>query len=490
MTLQVIFALLRLETTGFLLATVAGPAALKRREKEKGKQAAAIDIPSFVFLLCFGSLLAEVPRVPSLASCCWRTVRPRVSTQACATMDVDDAQTLIERRRGDKSFFEIDFDTLNALGVEVADIVEALGRVPTINHVTIWFRQALSQADTRRLLDFVQSRNPLVKLSLGFPLGNNRQVVSHYIESALSNQSLQTLRLSFCPVSVHLLVHLLRVGCPVQNLEFDGVYFEKSAVHDLDTTLFSNGDNELKKLSFNNCTFGSLNLNNFQLEADRESFNIFDSCWKDPSVRKPTVEIGQMSRISADFPFGATIASSVENLYLNADCDPGSFDTILAAGKAKIKILSVELGTNASDFDAGQRPGWTVDEKCNHLANAIPEMKLEKLTVTLRRTQAIDTQVWKRRVRRLMKAIAKNVIKTIKLEDKGNLLTEKEKQEFEGLGIVVAELDRKLVPDLLGLFGDGSPSALFKAIRASAEAGDNGIFPLSVGRGAPPTDGA
>ena len=419
-------------------------------------------------------------------------------------MDVDDAQALIERiRRSDwarswrdeSSYFEIDKKTVRALRVEVAVIVEALGLVPTIDDVVINFEQDFSGADTLVLLHFIQSRTPLATLTLR-KLENRPALMASYLGSARSNQSLQTLRLRSCSLSVHQLVHFLRVGCPGRNLELISVNFEKTTEHDLDTPLIG-GSNELKKLIVHCCSFGSLE-SDFQIEADQQSFKIFESCWKDPSIRKPeTVEILSISRYS--FSIGATIASSVSNLRLGINCDSGYFDTILAAaGKAKFKSLSVEIGTVG--FGPGRRE--TVDEaKCGSLANAIPEMAFGKLTLTLPShgiNARASQQVLHRQMRRLVKAIAKNVtITTIDLKDESNLLTENEKQEFQKIADrnkkyerFLADLDRKLFPDLFGLFGDGGPGALFRTIRARAEAGDTSILPYSNGRRAPPTDGA
>jgi len=346
------------------------------------------------------------------------------------------------------------------------------------------------------LLHFIQSRTPLVTLTLR-KLENRPAMIASYLGSARSNQSLQTLRLRSCSLSVRQLVHFLRVGCPGRNLELSSVDFENSTEHDHDTPLIG-GSNELEELIVHCCSFGSLQPD-FQFVADQQSFQIFESCWKDPSIRKPkTVEILSISRSS--FSFGATIASSVSNLRLDIDCDSKYFDMILAAGKAELKELSDEIGTIGG---FGPRRRETVDEaKCDSLAKAIPEMALDKLTVNLpshgSNAQALQ-QVLHHQIRRLVKAIAKNVtITTIVLVDEGNLLTENEEQEFQEIarrnedyeGFVVWKLGRKHVFDLLGLFGDGGPGARFKTIRASAVAGDNGIFPFPNGRGAPPTDGA
>jgi len=110
-------------------------------------------------------------------------------------MDVDDAQTLIERIRRidwarswrDESFcFEIDKEALRALRVEVDVIVEALGFVPTIDHVVINFEQDFSGADNLLLLHFIQSRTPLVTLTLR-KLENRPAMIASYLGSARSN---------------------------------------------------------------------------------------------------------------------------------------------------------------------------------------------------------------------------------------------------------------------------------------------------------------
>jgi len=100
----------------------------------------------------------------------------RVHMQARATMDsiarTDRTDRSIRRSErelhGDSSLLVIDSNLLRNLEGGFDVVVEALGFIPTIDHVEIDLaRGSFSGADTRHLLEFVQSRKSSGKIEFG-----------------------------------------------------------------------------------------------------------------------------------------------------------------------------------------------------------------------------------------------------------------------------------------------------------------------------------